>query len=1002
MTPDRLPARRGELARLWTALHDRPALTLLSGPIGSGTTTVARALVARVRTEGGVALQVAPRGADLDPPGALWTRLATVLDRTLSTGTSDARSTPGPAPGPPHGVTDVAEPSLTSVLATLDRVGPGPNLVVLEDLHLADEVSLALLSELVSMTDLLPVALVGVLVDPDSHPIEAGRLTLQWLRTTCTEVHLGPLSPPEVVEVVATRAGEDARAWATRHAAALTERTAGNPLLLTALIEDLGLPAGSRPELTVTPHLPVVERLVTARLAQLGSGVERLLLLVAAAAPDADTALLLAVLAPERSAEATDAAATDAAATVAADLRVAMGSGLLRRRLSPAPDGTDTTRLDLVHPLVATVLHRRIADLGPEAHARIAAHLRATDCDDDVRILHHLVLAGAHADAAELDRTTRQVLRAPRRWEDAEVEAAALTPQWHRAADHDPGPAPGPGHDPHWRQLGLRLADAWYRAGDRSRSWRVAHEVLTATPAAADADLVAAAAALTRGQVFAASAPEAARALQEAARRLGDDHPRAPALLADAAELVFGLPLETGSPQLGGHPAPASASATSTPATSTPATATSTGVLGWSFQRERAGRALGAAAALAARHGDPQAQAHVDLVWAKIHRQPEHLAERITRCRQVLNISDEPEVRADAAVRLVIDELTAANRRGVATALAELAAVVRATGDLRLRWWEQSLRTMVAQASGHLTQAAEHLALAVADGHRSGEPAVGIEALLQGTLIAFEADEPLPDLAGEHGLLASLHTARLAGVLWWQAATGQALLRDPAELIAELRGADPTTPDPDAGHDLLAATLLAEVVWLTRRAELAAELLPVLSPWQHLVAVDTSGSYTHGTVARLLAALHWLDGDPEAMRTAEATSRQLARQAGLERDLVAGELDAVVRAEEDGRLTDPARREALAAVADRAEALGLARLARTARARIDPGLRARLTDRQAAVLRHLAAGRTYEAIAAELGYSHGTIRKEAIKLYAALEVDNRRDAVVVARQTGLV
>lgn len=61
-----------------------------------------------------------------------------------------------------------------------------------------------------------------------------------------------------------------------------------------------------------------------------------------------------------------------------------------------------------------------------------------------------------------------------------------------------------------------------------------------------------------------------------------------------------------------------------------------------------------------------------------------------------------------------------------------------------------------------------------------------------------------------------------------------------------------------------------------------------------------------------------------------------------------------------------------------------------------------LSPRQERILQMLAQGRTNRSIAAELGFSESTIRQETLRLYRALDVNSRTDAVAVARAIGLL
>ena len=61
-----------------------------------------------------------------------------------------------------------------------------------------------------------------------------------------------------------------------------------------------------------------------------------------------------------------------------------------------------------------------------------------------------------------------------------------------------------------------------------------------------------------------------------------------------------------------------------------------------------------------------------------------------------------------------------------------------------------------------------------------------------------------------------------------------------------------------------------------------------------------------------------------------------------------------------------------------------------------------LSPRQLQVLHLLAQEKTNRSIALDLGYSESTIRQETLRLYRALNVNSRSDAVSVAQSIGLV
>ena len=66
----------------------------------------------------------------------------------------------------------------------------------------------------------------------------------------------------------------------------------------------------------------------------------------------------------------------------------------------------------------------------------------------------------------------------------------------------------------------------------------------------------------------------------------------------------------------------------------------------------------------------------------------------------------------------------------------------------------------------------------------------------------------------------------------------------------------------------------------------------------------------------------------------------------------------------------------------------------------DPAL-ARLTAREREVLEHIAQGRDNAQVAAALQLSEKTVRNHITSIFAKLEVENRPQAIVLARNAGL-
>jgi len=119
------------------------------------------------------------------------------------------------------------------------EVLPSPSLILLDDLHLADEDSLALLSFLCRRIGNLPIALIGTLRPWPPTALEfVGPLATSGAATL---EQLFPLSDVGAAEMLKDRAGIRISGASARRAARLTD---GNPLLLEALASNVRRGAG--------------------------------------------------------------------------------------------------------------------------------------------------------------------------------------------------------------------------------------------------------------------------------------------------------------------------------------------------------------------------------------------------------------------------------------------------------------------------------------------------------------------------------------------------------------------------------------------------------------------------------------------------------------------------------------------------------------------------------------------------------------------------------------
>ena len=141
------------------------------------------------------------------------------------------------------------------VTELLDRVVPGPLLVVLEDTHAMDEASSELLGHVIARAEARPWLLVL-----NRRDLPTG---LAAPEGTTTRMHLEPLVGADAIELVQV-ASHDAP-LSPHEAATLAERSGGNPLFLRELV------AVARHSNSVESLPDSVEAVITARIDQLSA-----------------------------------------------------------------------------------------------------------------------------------------------------------------------------------------------------------------------------------------------------------------------------------------------------------------------------------------------------------------------------------------------------------------------------------------------------------------------------------------------------------------------------------------------------------------------------------------------------------------------------------------------------------------------------------------------------------------------------------------------------------
>jgi DNA-binding NarL/FixJ family response regulator len=232
----------GELVTAWARLSGRPRVVLITGDPGVGKTALVSTAISAL-----AAGRVLTGRARLHSP-APYDWLAAVLS------SRELTDLPGPreavawlAQQPEVPAERFAPGALLRVAVRVVRhlVGPGPAVLVAEDLHALDPASLSLLAEL-AHCPALPALLV-VTSRPTDDPQALLTLAQLGAATDAVRLHLGPLPAQQVRELVSRVRPEAAPGLAE----ALWQHSGGNPYTLTELLARVN-PAGPG---TVAPEL---------------------------------------------------------------------------------------------------------------------------------------------------------------------------------------------------------------------------------------------------------------------------------------------------------------------------------------------------------------------------------------------------------------------------------------------------------------------------------------------------------------------------------------------------------------------------------------------------------------------------------------------------------------------------------------------------------------------------------------------------------------------------
>lgn len=268
-----------------------------------------------------------------------------------------------------------------------------PLCLVLEDLHFADEPTLALCEELLSLAeDEATAVLLLYRADPDLPSWELGEAARRRYRHRFRELQLGALNEADGARLAASAAGAEI---SEELASRLAERTGGNPLF----VEEAARDAVERGDGTAVPT--AIQETLQARLERLDPDAREIASIASVVGRTFGAPLLERLVAPER-------------------LRPALSELqrldlVVEERRRPAPEYRfrhglvqeaayasllDERRRDL-HRVVGTALEELHGDELSEAYGLLARHF--AEADEPEKAAHYLLDAGDAARALYAD-----------------------------------------------------------------------------------------------------------------------------------------------------------------------------------------------------------------------------------------------------------------------------------------------------------------------------------------------------------------------------------------------------------------------------------------------------------------------------------------------------------------------------------------------------------------------------------------------------------------------